>query len=55
MRFTYKGNTPTDLGNNAPIVTGVNADPDGDYRTDAGLPWAINVVNSIPVPTLKPQ
>ncbi|MGX1929660.1 LruC domain-containing protein [Flagellimonas sp. 2504JD4-2] len=40
---------PTQLGNSQPVVTGNNADVDGDYSTENGLPWAINVIESFPL------
>ncbi|RNC89396.1 MAG: LruC domain-containing protein [Allomuricauda sp.] len=43
------GDSPTDLGNNQPSVTGNNGDSDGNYATEEGLPWAINVAESFPV------
>lgn len=39
----------TSLGNSLPEVEGNNADTDGDYTTDNGLPWAINVIESFPL------
>lgn len=44
--------SPTSLGNNIFEITGngVNRDPDGDYLTTTGLPWAINVVHDFKVP-----
>ncbi len=43
MEIHLAGNTPTALGNNLPSVSGNNRDSDGDYTTQEGLPWAINV------------
>lgn len=40
---------PTSLGNSQPEVEGNNSDIDGDYATENGLPWAINVVESFPL------
>nr|WP_299384652.1 LruC domain-containing protein [Allomuricauda sp.] len=40
---------PTSLGNSQPAVEGNNADTDGNYSTENGLPWAINVVESFPL------
>ncbi|MCL6265136.1 LruC domain-containing protein [Flagellimonas myxillae] len=40
---------PTSLGDNQPNVEGNNADVDGNYATENGLPWAINVVESFPL------
>ncbi|MEO9510602.1 MAG: LruC domain-containing protein [Flavobacteriaceae bacterium] len=40
---------PTSLGNSQPDVEGNNADVDGNYSTDNGLPWAINVIESFPL------
>ncbi|TAI49517.1 LruC domain-containing protein [Flagellimonas allohymeniacidonis] len=42
----YKSTT---LGNSQPEVTGNNSDVDGDYTTENGLPWAINVIESFPL------
>lgn len=43
------GDSPTSLGNNLPTVEGNNVDGDGDYATDEGLPWALNIAESFPV------
>ncbi|PWL38161.1 hypothetical protein DKG77_07705 [Flagellimonas aquimarina] len=40
---------PTTLGNSQPEVQGNNADTDGSYTTENGLPWAINVIESFPL------
>lgn len=40
---------PTTLGNSQPEVLGNNADIDGSYTTENGLPWAINVIESFPL------
>lgn len=40
---------PTSLGDSQPEVSGNNADEDGDYTTENGLPWAINVIESFPL------
>lgn len=40
---------PTTLGNSQPEVLGNNADIDGNYTTENGLPWAINVIESFPL------
>lgn len=40
---------PTSLGDSQPEVLGNNADEDGDYTTENGLPWAINVIESFPL------
>ncbi len=40
---------PTSLGNSQPNVSGNNSDVDGDYTTENGLPWAINVIESFPL------
>ena len=53
MEIHLMGNDPTDLGNATPTVSGNNADPDGNYATDNGLPWAINIVDKIPLPVEK--
>ncbi len=44
--------SPTSLGNNIVelVGDGVHRDPDGDYLTTTGLPWAINVVHDFKVP-----
>lgn len=47
------GHNPTDLGNATPTVTGDNADVDGNYASNTGLPWAINVVAELPLPLEK--
>ncbi len=43
------GNT-TDLGGNIQGFNGVNRDPDGDYISDTGFPWAISVIHDFKVP-----
>lgn len=43
----------TSLGSNIFEIEGVNKDSDGDYATDTGLPWAINIVHDFKVPTEK--
>ncbi len=53
MEIHLPGNGTTDLGNATPTVTGTNADADGNYATDGGLPWAINIIDRIPLPTEK--
>ncbi|SHG15854.1 LruC domain-containing protein [Flagellimonas flava] len=40
---------PTSLGNSLPEVEGNVADTNGDYTTENGLPWAINVIESFPL------
>lgn len=40
---------PTALGDSQPNVSGNNSDEDGDYTTENGLPWAINVIESFPL------
>ncbi len=40
---------PTSLGDSQPEVEGSNSDVDGDYATENGLPWAINVIESFPL------
>jgi LruC domain-containing protein len=40
----------TTLGVNDASVEGVNRDVDGNYQTDTGLPWAINVVHNFKPP-----
>ncbi len=44
---------PTSLGDSQPEVVGNNSDVDGDYTTENGLPWAINVIESFPLPLEK--
>ncbi|TYA74616.1 LruC domain-containing protein [Seonamhaeicola marinus] len=41
---------PTTLGENIINVSGVNRDQDGNYVTETGLPWAINVAYDFKVP-----
>jgi len=53
MEVHLIGEDPTDLGNSTPQVTGSNADPDGNYATDNGLPWAMNIVEQIKLPLEK--
>ena len=53
MEIHLAGSAPTSLGNNAPLVAGNNMDRDGDYTTIEGLPWAINIAESFPVPKEK--
>ena len=40
----------TSLGVNDTSVQGVNQDLDGNFSTDSGLPWAINIVHNFRVP-----
>ncbi|WP_431122836.1 LruC domain-containing protein [Flagellimonas flava] len=40
----------TSLGVNDTTVEGVNLDLDGNYKTDSGLPWAINIVHNFKPP-----
>ena len=40
----------TSLGSNIVEVEGTNKDTNGDYVTDEGLPWAINIVHDFKVP-----
>ncbi|MEM9361992.1 MAG: LruC domain-containing protein [Bacteroidota bacterium] len=40
----------TSLGTNDPQAEGVNRDVDGNYQTDSGLPWAINIVHNFKPP-----
>ncbi|MGW9687075.1 LruC domain-containing protein [Flagellimonas sp. 2504JD1-5] len=40
----------TTLGVNDTSVEGVNQDIDGNYQTDSGLPWAINIVHNFKPP-----
>ncbi len=53
MEVHLIGQDVTDLGNATPTVSGSNADPDGNFATDTGLPWAMNIIGSIPLPTEK--
>ncbi len=41
---------PTSLGENIIEIQGYNRDEDGDYLTQSGLPWAINVATDFKVP-----
>lgn len=41
---------PTDLGQSVFEVAGISRDPDGNYKTDSGLPWAINIIHNFAVP-----
>ena len=43
----------TSLGKKSFEIEGVNKDEDGDYLTDNGLPWAINIVHDFKVPKEK--
>ena len=43
------GKPVTSLGNNLPIVSGNNVDRDGNYATDEGLPWALNITEDFTV------
>jgi len=43
----------TSLGKNIFDTEGINRDKDGDYLTDNGLPWAINIVHDFKVPKEK--
>lgn len=40
----------TTLGVNDTTVGGVNRDEDGNYKTDTGLPWAINIMHNFKPP-----
>ncbi|MEO0505024.1 MAG: LruC domain-containing protein [Bacteroidota bacterium] len=40
----------TTLGADASSAEGANQDVDGNYRTDSGLPWAINIVHNFKPP-----
>lgn len=40
----------TSLGVNDTSVEGVNRDIDGNYQTDTGLPWAINIIHTFNPP-----
>ncbi len=40
----------TTLGVNDASVEGVNRDTDGNYQTETGLPWAINIVHNFKPP-----
>ncbi|WP_406684972.1 LruC domain-containing protein [Seonamhaeicola sp. MEBiC1930] len=46
---------PTSLGDNLPDVVGSNRDLDGNYVTESGLPWAINVAYDFKVPNERIQ
>lgn len=43
----------TSLGKNEIEVDGINKDADGDYVTEQGLPWAINIIHDFKVPKEK--
>lgn len=46
-----KGNSKTTLGNNiSDVGGGNNNDPDGDYLSNTGFPWAINIIHDFKVP-----
>lgn len=40
----------TTLGVNDTTIGGVNRDEDGNYKTDTGLPWAINIMHNFKPP-----
>jgi LruC domain-containing protein len=40
----------TDLGSGESFVEGHNADPDGNFISDRGYPWAISVIHDFKVP-----
>tara|TARA_R110001632_G_scaffold64960_6_gene154223 strand:+ start:2137 stop:4143 length:2007 start_codon:yes stop_codon:yes gene_type:complete len=40
----------TSLGNNIFNVDGVNRDPDGDFISENGFPWAISIIHDFKVP-----
>lgn len=40
----------TSLGANDTSVDGINRDVDGNFQTDTGLPWAINIVHNFKPP-----
>lgn len=40
----------TDLGENISMITGVNSDPDGNFISNNGYPWAISVIHDFKVP-----
>lgn len=43
----------TSLGTKEIVVEGVNKDENGDYVTEQGLPWAINIIHDFKVPKEK--
>jgi LruC domain-containing protein len=43
----------TTLGQNVANVPGINRDINGDYLTDSGLPWAINIIHDFKTPKEK--
>jgi len=45
--------TPTDLGDPQFVKEGVPQDPDGDYKTPNGLPWALQIQGSLRIPKEK--
>ena len=44
---------PTNLGVQSFEVEGVNKDPDGNYISDSGFPWAISIIHDFKVPKEK--
>ncbi|WP_350287684.1 LruC domain-containing protein [uncultured Croceitalea sp.] len=40
----------TSLGENLTDAEGQNVDPDGDFKTASGLPWAIDIIHNFKVP-----
>ena len=40
----------TDLGGNIQNFNGINRDPDGNFISDTGFPWAISVIHDFKVP-----
>jgi len=45
-----KDRNPTSLGTAVTAVDGINRDPDGNYATDTGLPWAIDIIHNFRPP-----
>lgn len=40
----------TDLGDGISATDGINSDPDGNYISDNGMPWAISIIHDFKVP-----
>ena len=40
----------TNLGTNVSISDGINSDPDGNFISDNGMPWAISIIHDFKVP-----
>ena len=42
--------TKTDLGDGISATDGINSDPDGNFISDNGMPWAISIIHDFKVP-----